>query len=495
MRVVMAAAEAVPFAKTGGLADVLGALPRALARLGVDVAVVLPAHSVISRDRFPMRRLPVELSVPIANRILTAGVLVTELADGIPVYLIEADQYFDRPSLYGTPAGDYADNAERFAFFSRAIPALLMHLGAPHILQCHDWQAALVPVFLRFDAGRYPGLGGVRVVQTIHNVGYQGLFDRAQWPLLGLDWRYFTPEWLEFYGRVNYLKGGLVAADTLTTVSPTYAREIQTGELGYGLEGVLHHRRADLLGILNGVDYDEWSPDHDPLIVAPYSADDPAGKAPCKTDLQAASGLPVAPTTPLIGIVSRLADQKGFDLIAEIAPTLLGRSLQMVVLGTGDARYQRLLADLHYRYPDRLAIHIAFDDALAHKIEAGSDIFLMPSRYEPCGLNQIYSLRYGTVPVVRATGGLEDTITEFDPETGAGNGFKFKPYTAAALLECLERALALYGTPDWPTIRRNAMLADFSWDRSAQAYLDLYRRMRPDAGRVTPPLAPDHHRA
>ena len=257
---------------------------------------------------------------------------------------------------------------------------------------------------------------------------------------------------------------------------------------------MLHERRADLLGILNGVDYREWSPERDPFISAPYSADDPDGKAVCKADLQQSTGLPVAPTTPLIGIVSRLADQKGFDLIAEIAPTLLGRNLQMVVLGTGDAHYQRLLADLHYRYPDRLALHIAFDDALAHKIEAGSDIFLMPSRYEPCGLNQIYSLRYGTIPVVRATGGLEDTISEFDSETGAGTGFKFKPYTAAALLECLDRALGLYGTPDWPAIRRNAMLADFSWDRSAQAYLDLYRRMRPDADRVVaaPASQPRH---
>ena len=484
MRVVMAAAESVPFAKTGGLADVLGALPRALRRLGVEVAVIIPGHAAIAREQFALTRLEGELNVPVATRIVTAGILHTRLSDGVDVYLIEADQYFGRPNLYGTAAGDYPDNAERFAFFSRAIPALLLHLGAPHILHCHDWQAALAPVFLRLDAGRYPGLGGVRVVQTVHNIGYQGLFDRSHWPLLNLDWKYFTPEWLEFFDRINYLKGGLVAADTLTTVSPTYAREVQTREFGYGLEGVLHQRRADLLGILNGVDYAEWNPAHDPYTAAPYSADDPSGKAACKVDLQQAAGLPAAPTTPLIGIVSRLADQKGFDLIAEIAPRLLDRNLQMVVLGTGDAHYQRLLADLHYRYPDRLALHIAFDNGLAHKIEAGSDIFLMPSRYEPCGLNQIYSLRYGTIPVVRATGGLEDTINEFDPETGAGTGFKFKPYTAVALLECLERALDLYGTPDWPTIRQNAMRADFSWDRSAQTYLDLYRRIRPDVGHL-----------
>ena len=484
MRVVMAAAEGVPFAKTGGLADVLGALPRALRRLGVQVSVVLPAYSCISRQRFAVQRLDLELAVPLANRILSAGVLTTTLDDDIPVYLIEADQYFARPGLYGTPAGDYPDNAERFAFFCRAIPALLDHLGAPHILHCHDWQTALAPVFVRLDAPRYPRLGRMRLVQTVHNAGYQGLFDRSYWPLLNLDWRYFTPDWIEFYGRINYLKGGLVTADTLTTVSPTYAREIQTAELGYGLEGVLRARRAALLGILNGVDYREWNPEHDRFIAAPYSADNLAGKVACKADLQRVMGLAATPTTPLIGIVSRLAGQKGFDLIAEIAPALLRRNVQMVVLGTGDKPYERLLMDLQAIQPGRFAARVAFDDALAHKIEAGSDIFLMPSRYEPCGLNQIYSLRYGTVPVVRATGGLEDTIHEFEPQTGMGTGFKFKPYTAAALLDCLERALALYRTPDWPTIRRNGMRADFSWDRSAQAYAALYSRVQPDAAPI-----------
>lgn len=485
MRVVMAAAEGVPFAKTGGLADVLGALPRALRRAGVDVSVVLPAYAGISRQRLPLRRLDVELAIPLANRILSARVLATVLDDDIPVYLIEADPYFARPGLYGTAAGDYPDNAERFAFFCRAIPALLGHLGAPHVLHCHDWQTAMAPAFLRLDGRRYPGLGGVRLVQTVHNVGYQGLFDRSHWPLLNLDWRYFTPEWLEFYGRINYLKGGLLTADALTTVSPTYAREIQTPELGYGLDGVLRARRGALLGILNGVDYSEWNPEHDRFIAAVYSAGDLAGKAGCKEDLQRVMGLRPVPATPVIGVVSRLAAQKGFDLIAEAIPALLRRDVQMVVLGAGDGEYARLLTDLQTRHRDRLAVRIAFDDALAHKIEAGSDIFLMPSRYEPCGLNQIYSLRYGTVPVVRATGGLEDTIHEFDPETGTGTGFKFKPYSAVALLECLERALALYQTPDWPAIRRNGMLADFSWDRSAQAYVDLYRRLRPDADTIT----------
>ncbi|MCK6555583.1 glycogen synthase GlgA [Candidatus Binatia bacterium] len=482
MHVVMAAAEAVPFAKTGGLADVLGALPRALQRLGVDVTVVLPAYAVISRRGFSVQRLDIELEIPIANRILTGGVLATTLHETIPVYLIEAEQYFDRAGLYGTPSGDYPDNAERFAFFGRAIPALLQHLGAPHILHCHDWQTALAPVFLRLDAARYPSLVGVKTVQTVHNLGYQGLFERTHWPLLNLDWRYFTADWLEFYGRINYLKGGLVAADALTTVSPTYAREIQTRELGYGLEGLLRQRRSDLLGILNGVDYRDWNPEHDPFIAARYSANDPAGKLACKVDLQQTIGLPCSPKTPLIGIVSRLAAQKGFDLLAEVVPAMLQRhNLQLAILGTGDDQYARLLGDLRAQFPRQLAVRIGFDEPLAHKIEAGSDIFLMPSRYEPCGLNQIYSLRYGTVPVVHATGGLEDTIAEFDHETGSGTGFKFKSYTASALRACLERALDLYGSPDWPTIRRNGMRADFSWDRSAQAYMDLYRRIRPDA--------------
>jgi starch synthase len=478
MRVVMAASECVPFAKTGGLADVVGALPRALQRLGLEVSVIMPAYGSVSSTGVPLRRTEWQLQVPISDRTATASVWQSEMEGGVPVYLIEADQYFARAGLYGTSDSDYLDNAERFAFFSRAVVALLMQLGPVDVLHCHDWQTALAPVFLQTDVGRYPGLESVRTVFTIHNIGYQGLFWHFDWHLLNIDWRYFTPDWLEFYGKINFLKGGIVCADAITTVSPTYAEEIQTPELGYGLEGVLAARRAALAGILNGVDYGEWSPENDRYIVAGYSADDLRGKAACKADLQACVGLPVAPKVPLIGIISRLAAQKGFDLLSDIAPRLLRKQLQVVVLGSGDASYQELFAALAEKHQKRLAVRVAFDNALAHKIEAGSDMFLMPSLYEPCGLNQIYSLRYGTIPIVRATGGLQDTITDVDAKTGAGTGFKFGDYTDEALLACIERALEAYRTPKlWQRLIQNAMGADFSWDRSAQAYAELYRRI------------------
>jgi starch synthase len=479
MRVVMAASEAVPFAKTGGLGDVVGALPRALKRLGLDVVVVLPAYRSISPERFALRRTQWTLQVPVSKETVTAAVLQGELDGGaIPVYFIEADAYFARAGLYGTPDGDYLDNAERFAFFSRAILALAARIGAPDVLHCHDWQTALAPVFLRADAQRYPALDALRTVFTVHNLGYQGLFWHFDWHLLNLDWSYFTPSCLEFYGKINYLKGGIICADAITTVSPTYAQEIQTPEFGHGLDGVLVARRQALTGILNGVDYDEWSPDRDPHIAAHYSAGDLAGKAACKADLQRTVGLPVDAHVPLIGIVSRLADQKGFDLLAEIAPQLLRKRLQMVILGSGDARYQEMFQELAARFKKRLAVQIKFDNALAHKIEAGSDMFLMPSRYEPCGLNQIYSLRYGTIPIVRATGGLQDTIIDYTPARRDSTGFKFDEYRGTALRTCIDRALRAHRDPaSWQQLVQHAMHADFSWDRSAEEYARLYKRI------------------
>jgi len=474
----MASSEVAPFAKTGGLGDVLGVLPRALRRLGVEVAVVMPAYSTIPRDRFELRPTGWTVSAPVSNRTIAASVLQADLGEGVPLYLIPADQYFDRSNLYGTATADYPDNAERFAYFSRAVLAVLPHLGPPDLLHCHDWQTALVPAFLRADAGRYPDLGHVRTLQTIHNLGYQGIFWALDWHLLNLGGQYFSADWLEFYGNINYLKAGLVSADALTTVSPTYAQEIQTPPFGYGLDGVLVSRRSALTGILNGADYGEWSPDVDRFIAAPYSRTNLRGKATCKADLQATLGLPTEPDVPLLGIVSRLADQKGFDLLTAIAPDLLQRPLQLVVLGSGDARYQTQLQDLAAAHPQRLAVRIAFDNTLAHQIEAGSDVFLMPSRYEPCGLNQLYSLRYGTIPVVHATGGLEDSIEHFDPNQQTGTGFKFRQYTAAAFLAAVDLALATYGKPTvWRTLIDNAMQADFSWDQSAMAYAQLYERL------------------
>lgn len=491
MRVILAASEAVPFAKTGGLADVVGALPRALKRLGVDVAVIIPAYGSITAHHAAVRRTDWTVSVPVSKHTVDAAVLASHLDGDIPVYLIQADQYFARDGLYGTPEGDFLDNAERFAFFGRAILEVLPLLGAPDVLHCHDWQTALAPVFLQADAGRYPQLDRTRTVLTIHNLGYQGLFWHFDWHLLNIDWRYFAPAYLEFYGKINYLKGGIVCADAITTVSPTYAQEIQTPEFGHGLEGVLVTRRHALTGILNGVDYDDWSPERDRYIASRYSAADVTGKAACKADLQAAVGLPVDPKLPLIGMVSRLADQKGFDLVAEILPQLLRKRVQLLVLGSGDAKYQELFQQFVRRWRKRLAVHIGFDNALAHKIEAGSDMFLMPSRYEPCGLNQIYSLRYGTVPIVRATGGLQDSIVDFESGSRQGTGFKFTEYAPAALFACIERALAAYRTAAaWGALIANGMRADFSWDTSAAAYATLYRSICAGGSDSRPPPTP-----
>ena len=478
MRVLMAASEAAPLAKTGGLADVLGALPGALKSAGVEVAIVLPAYRAVDRERFHVRAAGWSVAVPVSDRLVNAEILTTEIAGGVPVYLVQADSYFDRDGLYGTPDGDFLDNAERFAFFARAVLAVAERVGPPDILHCHDWQTALAPAFLKVDAGRYPSLRNTRTLLTIHNLAYQGLYWSADWHLLNLDRQYYNPAQFEFYGKINYLKAGIVFADEVTTVSRKYAEEIQTPEFGFGLEGVLQSRRAALTGILNGADGEHWSPAHDPHIAARYDADDLAGKAVCKADLQKTSGLPLEPRQPVIGMVSRLADQKGFDLVAKALPALLRRKLQVVLLGQGDAKYQTLITDLGRRFTRRLGVRIGFDDPLAHKIEAGADLFLMPSRFEPCGLNEIYSLRYGTIPVVRATGGLDDTIVDFDPETGTGTGFKFRDYTPAALLGCIKRALACYRRPtQWRQLMRNAMDAEFSWQSSAQGYLAVYRRL------------------
>ncbi|HUI27080.1 MAG TPA: glycogen synthase GlgA [Candidatus Kryptonia bacterium] len=477
MRVLMAASEAAPLVKTGGLGDVLGALPRVLAAHGVDVALVLPAYRAIDRAKFPLRPAGWSVSVPVSSRTVTAEVLTTDLPGGVPVYLPRADPYFDRDGLYGPDGDGFPDNAERFAFFARAVLAIAEHLGAPDVLHCHDWQVAPAPAFVRADAARYRSLASTKTLLTIHNLAYQGRFWKHDWHLLNLDWRYFNFLQFEFYDDINYLKAGIVFADALTTVSRGYAREIQTPEYGWGLDGVLRGRRDALTGILNGVDYNEWNPEHDPHLAAHYTAADFTGKARCKAALQRAFGLPANGKTPLLGIVSRLAAQKGFDLLAAALPQLLAeRDVQLVVLGIGDAKYQQQLAGLATQFTPRVGVAFKFDDALAHQIEAGADVFLMPSRYEPCGLNQIYSLKYGTIPVVHATGGLDDTISNFDGR--AGNGFKFHEYTAAALLDCITRALAYYRQPaTWRQLRRNAMAADFSWERSAEQYLELYRRL------------------
>jgi starch synthase len=405
----------------------------------------------------------------------------------VPVYLIESPEHFARPGLYGESGRDYEDNLARFAVFCRGVLALIRRLEwRPNVLHCQDWQTALLPVWLGTEP-REAGVAAAATLFTVHNLAYQGVFPTDQLPLTGLAPRVFTPSGIEFYGRINLMKGGLVFADLLSTVSEQYAREIQTPEFGCGLEGVLRNRSADLIGILNGVDYSVWDPSVDPLIPARYTPDDATGKAVCKAELQRQTGLVPSPEAPLIGMITRLADQKGLDLVSAAMDALLDMGVQFALLGTGDPEYERRFRELAAGHPGQVAATIGFDNTLAHRIEAGADMFLMPSRYEPSGLNQLYSLRYGTVPIVRRTGGLADTIVDATPEAVAGgtaNGFVFEAYTAGALLDAVVRALRAFRQPEvWRRIQARGMREDFSWSRSADRYVAAYHRVSAAAGR------------
>jgi starch synthase len=477
LHVAMVSPEIAPLAKTGGLGDSVGSLARALEQLGLRVSLLMPAYRSVLQSSFPVEDTGVRFTVPISNRHEEGTILKTKMGSAISVYLIRADKYFDRDYLYGTPDGDYPDNAERFTFFTRAALEALKH-DPPSILHAHDWQSALAITLLKAQPYLYPELSSVKTVLTVHNLGYQGLFWHWDWHLLNLNWSFFNLRYLEFHGKINFLKGGIVFADAITTVSPNYAEEIKAAEQGFGLEGVFQERAASLVGILNGADYSVWNPKNDPLIIKPYSPKNLSGKKICKADLQRNFGLPENPKIPVIGMVSRLSVQKGFDLLRKALDKLLSRNLQFVLLGTGDRQYQKFFVRAAAKHPGKLAVQIAFDESLAHKVIAGSDLLLMPSQYEPCGLTQMYSLKYGTIPIVRATGGLKDTIQEFDPETGKGNGFVFRSYEVRDLLLAVGWALGLFPRrTQWRTLVNNAMASDFSWGRSARAYLDLYQRL------------------
>ena len=473
MRIVMIASEATPFAKTGGLADVVGALPPALARLGHTVDVVMPRYRGITAGRRAGR-----VNVRLGHRILEAPTWIAE--DGsVRTVFIEHAPYFDREHLYGPAGGDYPDNAERFAFLSlAALEWADASPGRVDIVHAHDWQAGLAPVLLA--KGSPQAVGRTPAVFTIHNLAYQGIFDASWLRRLGLDEAYMRPEILEYWGRISFLKGGLMCSRQLTTVSRRYAQEIQTPEFGFGFDGIIRHRASDLVGVLNGIDYDRWDPAGDPFLPAPFHIDDLTGKSLAKRVVLEQMGLPTTGeglTRPLVGVVSRLVDQKGFDLAADAGDALAGLGASFAVLGTGDRRYEEMWRDLAARYPDRVGVHIGFDEPLAHRIEGGADMFLMPSRFEPCGLNQMYSLRYGTVPVVRAVGGLFDTVQDFDPATGEGNGFSFAEYSSQALLATLRRAIDVFGDPGvWRTLQQRGMKRDFSWDASAREYVKVYER-------------------
>jgi starch synthase len=472
MKILMAASEATPYAKTGGLADVIGALPPALAARGEEVAVALPLYR--TAQRFASHSEPVydRMHIYLSPRHQYRVAIRRLTERNVPVYFIDCPELYDRTALYGENNVDYADNHVRFAVYCRAVLGILRFFFRADVVHCHDWQSGPLGPMLRHQFRSDPTFAGIRILCTIHNLGYQGLFPREALDDIGLPRELFRPDLLEFWDRINFLKAGIVYADAISTVSRTYALEIQTPEHGFGLDGLLRSRAHQLTGIVNGVDYGEWSPEADPHIAARYSADDLAGKRACKADLLRAFGLPDDNMNrPLIGLVSRFVSQKGFDLIEGSMDAILSEGASFIALGTGDPHYEAVMRGLAERYPARASVRIAYDNTLSHKIEAGADIFLMPSRYEPCGLNQIYSLRYGTVPVVRATGGLEDTIDE-------STGFKFRDYTSGALLEALRQAVAAYREPErWQSMMRAGMRKDYSWSASAAEYSELYRRL------------------
>jgi starch synthase len=486
MKILLATSEAVPFAKTGGLADVCGALPVELARCGHSPAVIMPAYRQIYQVGLPIEPTGVHFEVPIGSKTVGGTFLRSRLPESdVPVYFVEHEAYFNRPELYQADGKDYRDNCERFVFFSRAVLEAVRLLDIkPDVIHANDWQTGLIPAYLKIEYRGVPDYERISTLLTIHNMAYQGLFWHWDMLLTGLDWNYFNWHQMEFFGNLNLLKTGLVFADRLNTVSPRYAEEIQSDPLGCGLEGVLQSRRDVLSGVINGVDYREWNPATDRLLPAHYSADDLSGKAACKAALQAELGLPVSPRTPLLALVGRLVDQKGLDLVASVLKDWVQsqQDVQWAFLGTGEAVYQELLAGLARRAPHVVAAKLEFSNALAHRIEAGADIFLMPSRFEPCGLNQLYSLKYGTVPLVRATGGLADTITDATDESlaaGTATGFSFREYSALALAETLRRALAAYARQEvWQRIVNAGMRQDWSWANSAHQYIDLYERTR-----------------
>ena len=478
MHIAFAASECVPFSKTGGLADVVGALPRALVALGHQVSVYLPLYRQTKLT--DTQTVVGSITIPFDDHYRFCSVVTGGNHSGVRFYFVDYPPFFDREALYGTSSGDYPDNAERFALFSRAVLEASKIVGVPHVFHCHDWQSALVPVLLRTQYLEDPAFRQVSTVFTIHNMGYQGLFPPETLPLLGLPWDLFTISKMEFFGNVNFLKGALVHADFVTTVSRKYSQEIQTAEFGFGLEGVLRNRASTVSGILNGVDYDQWSPETDKFIAARYSPQDLSGKRKCKEDLLAVYGMAEADRQlPVIGIVSRFAAQKGFDLIAQIMDRLAREEMIVVALGAGDKPYEEMFQRMNKQFPQKIAVKVAYDNAIAHKIEAGSDMFLMPSKYEPCGLNQIYSLKYGTVPIVRATGGLDDTIEPWDSRTGKGTGFKFSDYSGESLLLTVKQALqAFRDQHSWEILMRNGMNKDFSWNASAKEYVRIYERVR-----------------
>jgi starch synthase len=477
LRILLVASEVEPFAKTGGLADVAGALPRALAALGHDVRVLLPKHRGVERTAGELRPVVDRVEVPIRDRLVTGALLEGRLSPAVRAYFLSQDHLYDRPGLYGEP-----DDCERFVFLCRGALIALAGLDwTPQVIHAHDWQTGLIPVYLETLYRDAPVYADVATVFTVHNLAYQGVFWPYDLPITGLGWDLFTPAGLEFYGNLSFLKGALVFADLLTTVSPTYAREIQSPAFGERLDGVLRERQADLVGILNGLDTERWDPTTDPEIPRRYGPGDLAGKAACTAALREEMGL-AAPVggrgrAPLVGVVGRLAAQKGLDLVAAAVPALVAAGGQLALLGAGDEPYEREFLTLASAHPGAVAVKVGFDEGLARRIYAGAEGFLMPSRYEPCGLGQLIAQRYGAIPIVRRTGGLADTVREWDPAAGTGTGFLFDASTPEACRDAVARATGAFADPaTWRRLVGQAMVQDFSWRASAETYLTCYRR-------------------
>ncbi len=484
MDVVLVASEAVPFSKTGGLADVAGALPGALEKQGHRPVLFLPAYRRTLQSGLELAEVSISLQIPVGAHIVE-GRLLRARAPGsdVPVYLVHQPEYFDRDGLYGTGTADYDDNCERFVFFQRAVLESVQALELrPQVLHCNDWQTALIPVYARTLYRDLPAIAGAGTLYTIHNLAYLGAFWHWDMALTGLDWQLFNWRQLEFHGKLCFMKGGLVFADRISTVSPTYAREIQTPRYGSGLDDLLRARSSELRGIVNGIDTDIWNPALEPMLARRYDLSNlTEGKAACKDWLQSHAGLERRQDVPLFAQIGRLDPQKGWELLAEVADQLLAAGAQLIVLGAGHPRYHTLLDELAHRHRGRCVAYLGFNEELAHQIEAGADLFLMPSLFEPCGLNQLYSLAHGTVPIVRATGGLADTVVNANPRTigdGTANGFWFSEPTADALWQAIERALTTWRDREaWVRLMRTGMKADWSWDRSAREYSRIYEEI------------------
>ena len=479
MRVLYVSSEIVPYASTGGLAEVSGALPKALLKRDIECRRIMPLYRRVAESDYDLVDTGMRFDIPVGFEKFTAEIWKTSDSELPVTYFVRKDEFFDRSELYSLPERDYDDNFKRFVFFQKAVVALIdSQPWKPDIVHCNDWQSGLVPLFLEHDINGMGRTCTEKTVFTIHNLAYQGIFPGSQYSSTNLPFFCFNVDQTEFYGNVNCIKAGITTSNIVTTVSETYAHEIQSEEFGYGLHGVLAQLDDHLIGIVNGVDYSQWDPQLDPHLVRNYTIDDLAGKKECKRDLEAVMGLKIDPEKPLIGMVTRLVDQKGLDLIEKAMPVLMEQDAAFVLLGFGVEKYHRACEEWAVKWPEKFAMSLQYNETLAHKIIAGSDISLVPSRYEPCGLNQMYSLKYGSIPVVHATGGLEDTIEQVTLDGSSGTGFKFNTYTAEGMLGAIKRACDLYKNNDqWQPLLKRSMQQDFSWERAAEKYHVLYQKL------------------